>query len=334
MGIDGVRRAIRAADGPGVSAAVRAEPGLIAAADRAGASLLFEAASAVTGDCALPPVDAGATALDVVDRLLAAGADPSQPGRDGWTALHVAGFSGHTALAQRLVAAGAPADATVDGVDGSTPLSFALFYGHPATATAIASASDGRLRPAPDDLRSAAGLGDLDGIDRWLGPDGALRSGGDAGMAFRAPIDAFPPRDRPVDARTTIDEALTWAARNDRVAAMDLLVARGADVDANPFRGTPLLWATYSDRVGAARWLLDHGADPNLRHDFGGSGHGRAATALHLAAQHGATGCVELLLVHGADPTIRDGAHHATPADWAAEGGQRAVAERLRLITG
>jgi ankyrin repeat protein len=153
-------------------------------------------------------------------------------------------------------------------------------------------------------------------------------------MAFRAPIDAFPPRLAPVDDRTTVDEALTWASRNGRVEAMALLVERGAEVDANPYRGTPLLWAVYSDRVDAAGWLLEHGADPNIAHDFGGAGHGRAATALHLAAQYGAARCLDLLLEHGADTTVRDGAHDATPAEWALEGGQTALAERLRGSTG
>ena len=63
------------------------------------------------------------------------------------------------------------------------------------------------------------------------------------------------------------------------------MAALGADINANPFRGTPLLWACYSDKVEAAAWLLDHGADPDLRHDWGGEGHGVDAVAMHLAAQ-------------------------------------------------
>ena len=73
-----------------------------------------------------------------------------------------------------------------------------------------------------------------------------------------------------------------WAARNNQC---DSMAALGADINANPFRGTPLLWACYSDKVEAAAWLLDHGADPDLRHDWGGEGHGVDAVAMHLAAQ-------------------------------------------------
>ncbi len=77
-----------------------------------------------------------------------------------------------------------------------------------------------------------------------------------------------------------------WAARNNHCDSMAALVALGADINANPFHGTPLLWACYSDKVEAAAWLLDHGADPDLRHDWGGEGHGVDAVAMHLAAQY------------------------------------------------
>ncbi|MEL6982891.1 MAG: ankyrin repeat domain-containing protein, partial [Actinomycetota bacterium] len=186
-----------------------------------------------------------------------------------------------------------------------------------------------RARRSPDDLRSAAGLNDEARIDDLLGSDGLLADGADAGMAFTAPIDAFPPRTGPITDQLTIDESLTWASRNGALAAMDRLVAAGADVNANPYRGTALLWAVYSDRVEAARWLLDHGAEPSLRHDFGGAEHGHQATALHLAAQFGALGCLDLLLDAGADPTIRDGAFNGTPRDWAEHNGQQAAVDRF-----
>ncbi len=101
-----------------------------------------------------------------------------------------------------------------------------------------------------------------------------------------------------------------------------------------PFRGTPLLWACYSDKVEAAVWLLDHGADPDLRHDWGGEGHGVQAVAMHLAAQHGAVDCLNLLLDRGADPTVVDAAHGGTPLGWAEHGGATAAVEILRRRAG
>ena len=140
----------------------------------------------------------------------------------------------------------------------------------------------------------------------------------------------FPAWNRTLERQEVLDEALSWAARNNQCRTMGGLVARGANVNANPFRGTPLLWACYSDKVEAAVWLLDHGADPDLRHDWGGQGHGVSAVALHLAAQHDAVGCVELLLDRGADPTIVDGAHGGTPLGWAEFGGATRAASLLK----
>ena len=75
---------------------------------------------------------------------------------------------------------------------------------------------------------------------------------------------------------------------------MSQLVNFGANVNSDPYCGTPLLWAIYSDSISAARWLLDHRTDPDLKHDFGGLGHGGGAVAMHLAAQYGAINCLRL----------------------------------------
>ena len=78
-----------------------------------------------------------------------------------------------------------------------------------------------------------------------------------------------------------------------------------------------------------ATWPF-HGADPDLRHDWGGQGHGINAVAMHLAASHDAVGCVELLLDRGADATIVDGAHGSTPLGWAEFGGAPSTTALLR----
>ena len=56
---------------------------------------------------------------------------------------------------------------------------------------------------------------------------------------------------------------------------------------------------------------------PDLRHDFGGAEHGRAAVAMHLAAQYGCLKVLRLLLERGARSDIADGAFDATPRGWA-----------------
>ena len=84
-----------------------------------------------------------------------------------------------------------------------------------------------------------------------------------------------------------------------------------------------------SGGVIAIRWLVARGADPSLAHDFGGAGHGKGATALHLAAQLGDLATMEVLLECGADPAVKDVAWSGTPRDWAEACDQPAAAAWL-----
>lgn len=294
-------------------------PGVVSAKDNDGRGLLDQACRAATGDIAIPLVPGTREQHAAVDLILAAGADPSAADNDGWTPLHTAGMAGHTDLGARLVAAGASVEADAYGKAGGSALSYALFY---------AKAYMGEvLRPVyPDNLRAAAGLGT--DIGRFVDGD-ELKPQAYAGLDFYAPV-FFPVWERTKSRQEVLDEALSWASRNNQCRSMAALVDLGADVDASAFRGTPLLWACYSDKVDAARWLLDHGADPDLRHDWGGDGHGVSAVAMHLAAQHGAVGCLELLLDRGADPTIVDGAHGGDPLGWAEFSGADVAVDILR----
>ena len=294
-------------------------PSVLKEKDGDGRSLLDHACRAATGDIAIP-LDPGTPAQHgAVDIILAAGADPSAADNDGWTPLHSAGMAGHTDLAARLVKAGAQVDAEAYGKAGGSALSYALFY---------AKAYMGEvLSPVyPDNLRTAAALGT--DIGRFADRE-SLTPEAYEGLDFYAPV-FFPAWERTKDRQEVLDEALSWASRNNQCGSMAALVDLGADVNASAFRGTPLLWACYADKVSAARWLLDHGADPDLRHDWGGEGHGVAAVAMHLAAQNDAVGCVALLLDRGADPTIIDGAHGGDALGWAEYSGATEAAKILR----
>ena len=299
-------------------------PEVIAARDGHGRTLLDLACRAATGDIAIPLVPGAPEQHAAVDRILAAGADASTADDDGWTPLHTAAMAGHLDLARRLVGAGASVRAIAHGREGGSPLSYALFYAKAYMAEALAPVH-------PDNLRTAAALGR--GLDRFVGRGGDLTPAALDGLDFYAPA-FFPAWERTLQRQEVLDEALCWAARNNQCRSMRALVDLGADVNANPFRGTPLLWACYSDKVEAATWLLDHGADPDLRHDWGGEGHGAQAVSMHLAAQQGAVGCLNLLLDRGADPTIVDAAHGGTPLGWAKHGGAEAAAEILRRRAG
>ena len=302
--------AARDGDVDALSAVLARSPEVISMIDANGRTLLDLACRAATGDIAIP-LDPGTPGQHAaVDLILQAGADPSAADRNGWTPLHTAGMAGHSDLARRLLEAGASPKTEAFAKSGGSPLSYALFYAKPYMGEDL-------IPLYPDNLRTASGLGN--DLGRFINGD-ELAPDAYFGLDFYAP-EFFPTWNRAFERQEVLDEALTWAARNNQCEAMSALVALGADVNANPFRGTPLLWTCYSDKVEAATWLLDHGADPDLRHDWGGEGHGVDAVAMHLAAQHNCVGCLNLLLDRGADPTITDGAHGGTPAGWADYGG-------------
>ncbi|HEX2102495.1 MAG TPA: ankyrin repeat domain-containing protein [Solirubrobacteraceae bacterium] len=243
--------------------------------------------------------------------LLDRGADPARANAHGWTPLHQAAYVGLPTLAAILLDAGAPVAAEARG-DGGTPLVVALFWGHAQTAELLADRGGVR----PDNLRTAAGLGDVARIERLAGTPGA-----GAHRGFYRPHSGFPPWQPADDPQEVLDEALSWAARSDRVEALGPLVARGADPNADVYRGTALAWAAAGGRARAIRRLVELGADPNRGATFGGSQHGEGVTALHLAAQTGQIEAIRALLDAGADPSVRDALHDGTPADWAAHGG-------------
>lgn len=313
---------LRNADPVALARTIETTPELTSARDAGGKTLLIHACELATGNVAIPAVQGNEQQHACIDVLLEHGADPSAAANDGWAPLHVAAMSGNLPLARRLIAVGARREGSLLGTKGGSPLSLALFYAKREMGELLAAPA------VPDNLRNAAALGRP--LERFI--DGArLTSEAVDGTDFYRPLLLFPPWQRSYTRQEVIDEALTWAARNDRLDSMARLVSLGANVNSNPYRGTALLWAVYADRASAATWLLDHGADPNLRHDFGGSEHGRAAVvALHLAAQYNCLGCVRLLLERGADTTIRDAAYDATPLGWAEHAGAQQAAELLR----
>ncbi len=74
---------------------------------------------------------------EIVDMLLAAGADVNAVQADGYTPLHEAAQNGDQAMAERLVAAGANRDVRLD--NGATPADSARAAGHEALAAWLES---------------------------------------------------------------------------------------------------------------------------------------------------------------------------------------------------
>jgi ankyrin repeat protein len=283
-----------------------------------------------------------ATDLGCVRTLLEAGADVAHANAHGWTPLHQAAYSDDAALAELLLSFDAPADVSARGA-GGTPLIVALFWGHHAVVDVLLRA--GRW---PDNLRVAAGTGDVDRIaelvhlpeavpsdaaaasDAIAPARGAVTEAAGALRSFYRPHGGFPAWTPSDDPQEIVDEALSWAARADRVEAIRALVERGARVDADVYRGTALTWAAATGRTAAISELVSLGAAVDGRSTFGGPDHGEGATPLHLAAQSGHTEAVELLLSLGADPSIRDALHNGDAAGWAEVGNHAELATLLR----
>ncbi len=253
--------------------------------------------------------------LESVKLLLERGADVNRGNDYGWTKLHSAGYSNDRTLATLVLAAGARTDLSARG-DGGTALVAALFWGHREVVDL--------LGVEPRNLRVASGLGRVDLIDELAGTPAA-----GAHRAFYRPHGGFPAWQPSDDRQEILDEALVWAAKADRVEAIDRLVELGSDVEADPYRGTPLAWAAANGRVATIRRLVELGADPNGLGTFGGPTHGEGVPPLHLAAQSGQEAAVDLLLELGADPTIRDRLYDGNAAGWAAHGCRPDLADRL-----
>ncbi len=253
--------------------------------------------------------------LGITRLLLERGADVNRGNDYGWTKLHQAGYSNDSRLARLLLDAGARTDLYARG-DGGTPLIVGLFWGHREVVH--------HLGLEPRNLRVAAGLGRVDLIDELVGTPAA-----GAHRGFYRPHGGFPAWTPSGDPQEVLDEALVWAAKADRVEAIDRLAEVGAQVEADPYRGTPLAWAASNGRVAAIRRLVELGADPNGCGTFGGPTHGEGVPPIHLAAQSGREEAVDVLLELGADPTIRDALYDGTAAGWAAHGCRPDLAERL-----
>ncbi len=264
--------------------------------------------------------------LAVVEALLAAGADVNDPNDRGWTPLHAAAYSNQCAIAAALIKSGADLEAEAHG-SGGTPLVIALFWGHREVADVLA-----RHSVVPGNLRTAAGLGDQELLEKCFSGETTLAFEAGAARGFYRPHSGFPDWQPSTDPQEVLDEALVWACKSGRTHVLARLVRAGARLEADPYRGTPLIWAAVRNRQETADWLIDHGANINQKATFGGPTHGQGVTALHMASQSGHLSMVQLLIQRGADPKIKDDLYHGDAEGAANHFGQIAVRDYLRSL--
>jgi hypothetical protein len=149
-----------------------------------------------------------------------------------------------------LISALVRGGARVDGVDGLSPLRWARRSAiEPLVAAGV------RL-----DLCTAASLGRLDEVARFLGPDGSLRPGAKLG------------RDAWVSDAEIQTEALCRACGNGHLSVVSLLLGTGAHPDARAAEGmTALHHAVWGVHLPVIRLLLERGASLEIENDYGGT---------------------------------------------------------------
>ena len=175
----------------------------------------------------------------------------------GFTLLHRAAWGNSLQLAEMLIKAGADIDARSN--DLSTPLTMALASGYGKGSLAALLAEETKV---PLTLRLVAGLGLESRIGEFFDTGGGLIP---SAVDDQASYYDKPKRDWDLekDRADILAEALTYAARNDQLPVIRVLLELGAPIDGEPYYGTALHWAAFFGKLSAVRFLVGAGADKN-----------------------------------------------------------------------
>jgi ankyrin repeat protein len=205
--------------------------------------------------------------VDGVMRLLAAGADPNEPDREGVRPLTIAAHTPEAVVAALLEHG---ADPEVADAEGSTPLYLVAVAGETGKARRLleAGADANRISAGPTDgspLCAAACWGYRETVELLLA------HGADPNLAE--------------DEHMT---PLAWAAAGMHPEVARRLLTAGANPDRGAGPRTPLIWAVERGSIETVRVLLEHGADPTVTDRNG-------RTAVDLAMSTGQSAIVEAL---------------------------------------
>ncbi|HEY9225833.1 MAG TPA: ankyrin repeat domain-containing protein, partial [Gemmatimonadaceae bacterium] len=149
--------------------------------------------------------------------------------------------------------------ADVDGVEhNGSPLMTAFRFHYPKAAETLAARG-----AKVDNVISAAALGRIDLLERFVSDDGTLRPG--------VPLARVPWPNLPPDPNVHLGCALTWAATFGRTEAVKLLLNKGVDARGKDDDASALHFAAAFGRMDLVRLLLEHGASLESLNSYGGT---------------------------------------------------------------
>ena len=157
-----------------------------------------------------------------------------------------------------------PAILRVQPPPPSQAIEHAITYAHTGVIPALS-----RVWPLPDDLPSAAGVGDLDGVKKWFGDKGEPALGD---IRRHYPYNSPRSRDElewaPATAQRVLDTAFAFAVLNRHFEVADFLLAHGADINTNWNSHEPasiLHTLVFEENYDAMQYLIDRGIDTTIK---------------------------------------------------------------------
>ncbi|MCE9610686.1 MAG: ankyrin repeat domain-containing protein [Chthoniobacter sp.] len=185
---------------------------------------------------------------EIVELLLAQGADVNAKSHSGYTPVYEGAENGHLEIVKVLLARGADPDAK-DRDRNWGALQVAVWSGHSEIAELLLAGG------VTLDFHSAAGLGMTSEVEGFLGTE--KLSANTADKSKRTP--------------------LQWAVQGRQVDVAKLLIGRKAEINAADGSEPPLILAVENLHPEMVELLLASGANPNVKSSRGAMGSSRAA---------------------------------------------------------